>query len=387
MIRVGLRLAAGTGGGLVLAHGAWWTLLAVAALPRPRPRIAPAALPRLAVIVPAHNEELLLGRCLESLAAARGEPRPEVIVVADNCTDATAAVARAHGATVIEREDASRRGKSYALEAAVAMLGARPELPAACLFVDADTVVSPGLFEAVAGQLAEGAAAVQVHYRGDAGTSELARLRRLAFALVHWARPLGASRLGLGTGLKGNGMALSWAAIARAGLGQGITEDAALTLDLARAGIPVRFEPHAWVQGYMSADYADARVQDERWERGRLSLAGRALTVGGGALRRRQFAAAAGALEVATLPLSVLAALGVGASVAGVLSGRARLPMLGVASLVAYVATGLTAARAPREDVAALTGAPRFIVHKLRIIGGLAGASNGEWRRTERRAG
>src|SRR4029077_10710128 len=59
---------------------------------------------RVTVLVPAHNEEAVLGLTLESLAA-RSRPPDRVLVVADNCTDRTVEVARAHGIEVVETVD------------------------------------------------------------------------------------------------------------------------------------------------------------------------------------------------------------------------------------------------------------------------------------------
>src|SRR5580658_5151274 len=69
---------------------------------------------RLAVIVPAHNEEAHIGRCVRSILAS--EPKSvEVLVVAHNCSDNTALEAARAGARVLALDDASRTGKGFAL--------------------------------------------------------------------------------------------------------------------------------------------------------------------------------------------------------------------------------------------------------------------------------
>src|SRR5882762_5953063 len=74
-------------------------------------------LTRFAIVIPAHNEELFLPRLL---ASARNQDYPserfDTIVVADNCTDSTADVARDHGDSVLERFDEEKRGKGYAIK-------------------------------------------------------------------------------------------------------------------------------------------------------------------------------------------------------------------------------------------------------------------------------
>jgi hypothetical protein len=371
----------------VLAWGAWWTLLALLALVPPRRRVHAAAPPlRLTVIVPAHNEEALVARTVDSLRATSMTPRPEVLVVADNCTDATAAVASAAGATVLERHDLERRGKSFALDFAIEHLRARDLPPDAVVVVDADTTVAPGFFEAIASRLATGSKVVQAHYAASPAETDLGRLRRLALGLVHWTRPLGAARLGLPTTLKGNGMAFAWA-VARDGLpGAGITEDAASTIELARASVVADFEPAARVQGAMASRYEAARTQDLRWEGGRASLLPAALSCAAGALRRGDLRAAAAAAEVASPPLTLAGAAAMMTLAMGLAGlGSARLGLASAASLCAYVTLGLAATRPERRDLVALATAPRFVAHKLRIYADLAsGGGRREWERTDR---
>jgi cellulose synthase/poly-beta-1,6-N-acetylglucosamine synthase-like glycosyltransferase len=229
---------------------------------------------------------------------------------------------------------------------------------------------------------------VQVYYEAAVGPSGLSRLRRLAFMLIHWSRPLGASRLGLGTGLKGNGMAVRWE-LASAGLGSaGITEDASMTLALAERGVAVAFEPRASVEGYMAHSYDDAVTQDSRWEGGRIALWPTAMRAAANALLRGRVAAAAAALELASPPLSLLATVSALAVVVGTLTRSAALPvaLAGAGSLLSYVTIGLIAARASWADVAALRFAPRFVVHKLIVLAQVvAGRSATTWQRTERR--
>ncbi len=370
---------------VVLAHGLWWTLLSLVATPRPSRRAAPSDL-RLSVIVPAHDEELLIGRTVASLRAAPYHPRPEILVVADNCSDRTAEVASAAGATVLVRSDDARRGKDFALDYALSSLRALPIPPGAVIVVDADSEVSGEFFAALGHRLASGARVVQAHYQAGKPATSLGRLRRMAFSLVHWSRPLGAARLGLGVGLKGNGMAFRWD-VARDGLsGKGITEDAAATLVLAGRGIRVDFEPGAVVTGYMAQDFSQARTQDGRWESGRAALVGRSLVACGRAAAKGHLGCAAASLEVASLPLSLLLgcstlAIGIGALGAGSLA----LSIAAATSLVTYLAAGLLAARTPPRDLLAFFEAPRFFAHKLTVyVSILTGRSPGAWHRTGR---
>jgi cellulose synthase/poly-beta-1,6-N-acetylglucosamine synthase-like glycosyltransferase len=371
--------------GLALLHAAVWTLLSLLAFKRPR-TVRPTVRPwRLAVIVPAHNEEAGIARTVASLKADTFEPAPRVLVVADNCTDGTAAVAATTGAGVLVREDQSHRGKSFALAYAVAHLQAAEDWDA-CVVVDADTTVLPGFFSALAASLDEGAAVVQGRYAVNPGGSALARLRALAFVLVHFSRPLGAVRMGLGCGLKGNGMAFRRDVIADGIPGRGIAEDAAATLAFASQGIGVHYQPLAVLHGEMAGAYREATVQDRRWEGGRLALAPRAAFTALRCLSARRWRAAGSALDVAALPLTLMGACAT-VAIIGAYFGIGWMPLAvaAVVSLALYPGLGWTAARVAPRELSALVQAPVFALHKLRVLLSLAvrGAPQA-WERTTR---
>ncbi|MGI8772161.1 MAG: glycosyltransferase, partial [Acidobacteriaceae bacterium] len=131
------------------------------AQPRGKHGVVGRAKPRIIAVVPAHNEALLIGRCVRSLVDDQVQDAG-VLVVAHNCTDATAAVARAAGARVIEVQDDARGGKGSALRAGLAeavTLGAE-----GLMVVDADSVVSPH-FLAIAQDALCRHDAVQVRYQ------------------------------------------------------------------------------------------------------------------------------------------------------------------------------------------------------------------------------
>jgi glycosyltransferase involved in cell wall biosynthesis len=211
MISATLGVVSTAGALVVLAHGAWWTTLCAVALRRPgsSPPAAAGGARRCAVVIPAHNEEALIGRCVSSILAsaqlAGGNIR--VLVVADNCDDGTVLVAQAAGATVVERCDAQRLGKPFALDFGLAWLAAN-DPPEFVAFVDGDCEVGPEFVSRIAARMAEGVDAVQGHYTTFEGGTSLQRLRRVALMLVQWSRPLGSERLGIGTTIKGSGMAL-----------------------------------------------------------------------------------------------------------------------------------------------------------------------------------
>ena len=200
-----------------------YLLLHLAAALRPaRKFVGTGDASNLVVLIPAHDEELSLGATLASLAA-QDAPPAEIVVIADNCTDGTARIAREAGATVWERTDPQRRGKGYALAWAVErvlditprpnngepegkspVIGGKGVMTFAVL--DADTQADPSFCRELCAAL-QSADAVQGRY-GVLSPDDGWRvgLMAAAFALVNHVRPLGADRLGGFVGLKGNGM-------------------------------------------------------------------------------------------------------------------------------------------------------------------------------------
>jgi cellulose synthase/poly-beta-1,6-N-acetylglucosamine synthase-like glycosyltransferase len=92
--------------------------------------------PATVVLVPAHNEALGIRETIKSISRELA-PGDRVLVVADNCTDPTALIARESGAEVAERSDPMRQGKGYALQAGLVQLAAG-QPPEIVVVVDAD---------------------------------------------------------------------------------------------------------------------------------------------------------------------------------------------------------------------------------------------------------
>jgi cellulose synthase/poly-beta-1,6-N-acetylglucosamine synthase-like glycosyltransferase len=347
---------------------------------------------RFAVLIPAHDEEPVLARLLASLNQVSYPRRMfDVCVVADNCTDATAAIAAARGARVFERRDPENGGKGLALAWLLKQLAAAGLIYDAYVVLDADSAVSPNFLTAMNERLNAGARVVQGYYtvlpmRGTRAES----LRQAALALVHFLRPAAKTALGASCGLKGNGMCFHHAVIERFGWpSAGLAEDVEFHLMLVEAGIRVSFAPEAVVRAEMPDSLSGSRTQNMRWEAGRLATIRRhALPLLGRGLRRRNVAALDAALEQLTPPLSVPVALAVVVLVAGLLL---RLPVvwLSAAAMLAvialYVLAGLLLARAPLRVYRALLHAPIYIGWKAFLYArALAGRGDRRWVRTER---
>lgn len=96
---------------------------------------------RLTALLPAHNEEDTIGAALASLAS-QSEPPHEIIVVADNCTDDTAAVARRFGASVFTTQNNEYK-KAGALNQVLDDLLERLASDDLILVMDADSMLDP----------------------------------------------------------------------------------------------------------------------------------------------------------------------------------------------------------------------------------------------------
>jgi cellulose synthase/poly-beta-1,6-N-acetylglucosamine synthase-like glycosyltransferase len=344
----------------------------LAALPERRARVLPEGRrPSLAVLVPAHNEAGGIERTLHSIVPqlAAGD---RLLVVADNCSDDTAAVAARAGAEVVERNDRERRGKPYALDFGIRHLERDP--PEAVLIVDADCVLEAQAIERLSRLCLETGRPVQALYlmRGPR-----AQLAELAWRIKNQVRALGSERLGWPCLLTGSGMVFPWHVIRRAQLASGeLAEDLKLTVELVRAGACPLFCPEARVTSEFASG-AGLRAQRTRWEHGHLAVLLREVPfLLLEALARRDARLAALALDLAVPPLVLLALAALA------LSPVRALPavLLGVAVLAAW-------ARHARDiPLASLARAPLYALEKLPLYSRFVLKRQVEWVRT-RRAG
>lgn len=356
------------------------------------PAAAPGPNLRLAVLVPAHDEEAGIAA---TLAALTGAPYPRearrLIVIADNCSDRTAEIAAAAGAEVWERSDPERRGKGFALIWALERLLALDDPFDAVVFVDADCTVSPNLLAAVDARLRAGARALQVDYvAGNPEDSSASALRFAAFAVGDTVRFLGKERLGLSCGLVGTGMAFTRDLLERnPWTATGLVEDGEFHMRLVLAGERVEFVPEASVSQAVPTSLRASSSQQARWEMGKLQLirrwSGRLIVAG---LAKRDPLRLHAGLECLVPPQSLIAIGNLGSALAGLLLGSRRLLALSVFTTVAqgaFVLGGLRLVRAPAYVYRALLSAPALVANKIGLYGRLAsGRGPTAWVRTER---
>jgi cellulose synthase/poly-beta-1,6-N-acetylglucosamine synthase-like glycosyltransferase len=344
---------------------------------------------RLAAVVPAHNEETMVGACVASiLASAQVRPSCEVVVVADNCTDGTAQRARDAGARVLVRTDAERRGKGYALRFAFERL--IEEGFDGFLIVDADSVLSKNLVQEISGYLAAGADAVQARYRVASPSDSLRkRLSDVALLAFNVLRPRGRSGWGISAGISGNGFALGRQTLLDVPYSaDSIVEDLEYHLLLVSAGKKVCFADRATVYGAMP-DAADAQSsQRARWEGGRLRVAKEWVPRLATKVRERNFGAIEPLLDLLTLPLGYLAIV----SVLLCALPHVFFRWYGAAAfaiMLTHVVTAIALGENVLKSLTSLLAAPFYVVWKVTTLPAIVRSSSRktEWVRTERGAG
>lgn len=249
-------------------------LLALLAYSIKKPDYGPDQL-RFVIVVPAHNEQDNIRTTVSSaLLTAYSQDLRRVLVICDNCSDATGRLASEAGAEVLTRQHETKRGKGYALEFAFDHLLEQDNFDAV-LVIDADSVVTPNILKACQQRLQEGAWAVQAEY-GVRNIHASWRTKLMAFALglFHRTRSLARERMGVSTGLRGNGMCFSKRLLHKhPHKAYGLTEDVEYGVAIGIGGHRVAFAHEASVLGEMVSGGQSSVSQRRRWEGGRLQLA------------------------------------------------------------------------------------------------------------------
>lgn len=380
-------------GGLLALMVGYLLLLTVAACLAPQ-RTPPSRRPpahRFLFLIPAHNEERLLPATLTNLQQLDyPRNRYAVHVVADNCTDKTAALARQGGAIVHERFNKELVGKGYALQWLIQRLWDQGEPYDAIVILDADSIVSKQFLTVMDARLAQGERAVQAYYAvRDPELSWSVSLRSVALAALHYLRPQGRMVLGGSAGLKGNGMVFVEEITRRFPWSASLTEDIEYHMALILAGERVTFAPDAVVWAEMPGTLAAAQTQNSRWERGRLDMVRRYVPhLLQHALAQRSFVLFDAAIEQLIPPFSIVAILSVLCLLIGLLLQSSILTLMSAFLIVgqlAYVLGGLLLSGAPRGVYRALLFAPLFVAWKMWLyLRVLAGLDRSGWVRTAR---
>jgi cellulose synthase/poly-beta-1,6-N-acetylglucosamine synthase-like glycosyltransferase len=351
----------------------------------------------IAVVIPAHNEEIAIKKTLQS-AFALEYPRNKfsVMVVADNCSDKTKSIAQAEGAKVYERFNSNLRGKGYALRWIFDII--LPEnLYEAVVIVDADSTMSKNFLTVMNFYLNKGAVSLQSTDIVETGSASWsASMIRISFLLYNLVRPLGRRVLGLPVGLRGNGMCLAidtlkdvpWNAYS-------LAEDVDYGIQLLLNNKPTYFAPEAVVYATMPQQAENAQSQRARWEGGRVSLIRKySLLLLKTAWKQRSYKFFDALIDLLTPSIvNMIALVGVMAIINGIISvaisSQANIFFIlwlfaGLCGLF-HLFLGLYAARADKELYKALFNIPRYFLWKIGLyLHIFKGEQRGEWIRTPR---
>jgi cellulose synthase/poly-beta-1,6-N-acetylglucosamine synthase-like glycosyltransferase len=352
--------------------------------------------PPVAVLVPAHNEEGGLGTTLKQISSQLREG-DRLVVVADNCSDQTAAVARSHGVACVERWHEVHRGKGYALDAGLKHLESHCDPSTIVVMVDADSQVEAGTIDALVQQvIATGRPAQAVYLMEAPDAAQMSprtAVSMLAVLVKNWVRPLGLERLGMPCVLTGTGMAFAWDDIRNVAVASGnIVEDMQLGLDLAARGKGPLLCESARVSGVLPIGRSARATQRRRWEHGHLrTIFTQAPRLFVSAFTKLDPRLLVLALDVAVPPLSLLVLLMIAAVAAGIALGTTQDvwgPMIIVASALVLLVfcVSIVWARFARGRVPgkALAAAPIYALSKVMVYVGFLFKREKKWIRTER---
>lgn len=357
------------------------------------PRSVVADSPRIAVLIPAHNESVNLTPTLRSVQQ-QGLANLRVVVVADNCGDDTAAVARQEGAEVVERTNPLLRGKGYALDFGVKHLQHNP--PDVVVILDADCLLEHDVLQSL-GMLAlttmRPAQALYLMKNPDGSASIKSKIAEFAWLVKNHVRPRGLHTLGLPCQLTGSGMAFPWTVLNRVPLATGeIVEDMKLGMALATLGHPPIFLETAVVTSTFPADVEGIQSQRRRWEHGHLSmLLKEGIPKLFKGLFTRDFPLFFLALDLCIPPLALLVVLTcvwlLIASMFWAWSGNSQPFIVGVTCLL-LTGTAVVAAwhQFGRHVVSGreLLMAPVYVLSKLSVYIGFLFRRQSEWVRSKR---
>jgi len=280
---------------------------------------------KLKVLIPAHNEELVIQTTLKSLFDASISPE-QILVIADNCSDNTADIVKSCGVPVVQRQNDHLRGKGHALSFGIEELRSDP--PDYVLIMDADCTIDPQAPEGLI-DLSHGKHVVQPNYliKAQAGADLSRRLSGFLFKIKNLIRSQALDSLGCSVPLLGSGMLFPWPVISTTKFAtSNIVEDTKIGLDLQLSGIKVLFVPELNVSSYFPDTDAARESQSVRWEQGNLQLAREyvpKLTVA--AFKKRDYRLVLSALHILVPPVSLL--------ILGILA-------LSFSSLILYLVTG-----------------------------------------------
>ncbi|CVK19694.1 MULTISPECIES: glycosyltransferase family 2 protein [Sporomusa] len=231
-----------------------------------------------AVIVAAHNEEQVIGQLVENLHVLK-YPRElyDIYVVADNCKDKTAHIAKNAGAIVYERFNSEQRGKGYAMEWMFEKLFEQPKQYDAVVVFDADNLVDTNFLLEMNSRLCKGEKVIQGYLDAkNPNDTWISGTFAISFWVVNHIWHLAKYNLGLSSVLGGTGMCISTDILKRFGWGATcLTEDMEFTMKTLLIGIRTTWAHDAIVYDEKPLTFMQSWKQRKRWAQGHFDVASR----------------------------------------------------------------------------------------------------------------
>ncbi len=225
------------------------------------------------MILPAHNEENVIGNLIESLQQLDYPKKLyDIYVIADNCTDKTAEIAKKMGVNVLERKDETKKTKGFALQWFLnKKIKENADYDAFCVF-DADNIVDKNFLNAMNKKLCQGEIIVQ-GYRDIKNPAD--SWISAGYALFYWTMNrfyhLARYNLGLSPLINGTGFMVDFNLIKPTGWDtKTLTEDIEFSLKNIASGKRLGWATDAIVYDEQPTEFKQSWSQRSRWTVGHM---------------------------------------------------------------------------------------------------------------------
>ncbi len=233
---------------------------------------------KFALIIAAHNEEVVVGNLIESmLKLDYPKEMYDIFVIADNCTDNTAKIARGYNVNVCERNVSDKRGKGYALEWMFDKLFKMEKQYDAIAIFDADNLVHKNFLKEINSKMLEGYKVVQGYIDSkNPNDSWIAAAYSIAFWTQNRMFQLARANVGFSNQIGGTGFAIETNTLRELGWGATcLTEDLEFTCKLVLNGEKVGWAHDAIIYDEKPLKLAQSWSQRKRWMQGFTDVASR----------------------------------------------------------------------------------------------------------------
>ncbi len=262
---------------LLLLTGVFYFFLSMRGFFKSRRSVPDGTLRRFAVLLPAYNEEKVIGFSIESLInMSYPADKFDVFLVADHCTDSTVAIARSLGVTVLEHTGPDKKpGKGRALRWAVSAILKTGRYDAFCYF-DADSLAHPDFLNVMNSHLAGGEEAVQGRQLTKNEDAWLSRILSSSQLLMNRLLQMPKYMSGLSATLHGKGMCFSKRITGQFAWDETcLTEDIEMQMRLIRNGVRITWAEDAVVYNEEPVAVGQYVKRNIRWTRGSMDVAKR----------------------------------------------------------------------------------------------------------------